>query len=93
MQIEIRTSFSRDAKKYPQQVKNNIAKAIKEIYAAESLSELKNIKNLKGGKAAKEAYRMRIDDYRICFLLERWNHWIGKSIAQEICLPLFPLNM
>jgi len=67
MQVDIRSSFARDAKKCSQHVKNNVATAIKELYVAESLAELKNIKSLKGGKAAKGAYRMRIEDYRICF--------------------------
>lgn len=67
MKIEIRSSFVRDTKKCTQKIKDKITEAIHEIFEAQSLSDLKNIKELKGGKDAKYAYRMRIDDYRICF--------------------------
>ncbi|WP_257668214.1 hypothetical protein [Parapedobacter tibetensis] len=57
MQIEIRKSFSRDVKKCTQTVKEAIAKAIREMTNAESLTELNNVKAMKGGKTARDADR------------------------------------
>jgi len=58
MQIDLRKSFSRDAKKCTQTVKEAIAKAIGEMTSAASLTELNNVKAMKGSKAARDAYRM-----------------------------------
>ncbi len=67
MKIEIRSSFTKDSKKLSATIKEEIATAISLISAAEILLNIPNIKSIKGGKKAKNAYRMRIGDYRICF--------------------------
>lgn len=69
MQIEIRSSFARDAKKLSTNIQQSIANAIALMANAKIFSAIPNIKGVKGGKKAKNAYRMRINDYRICFYL------------------------
>lgn len=67
MEIEFRSSFVRDAKKLPAQIKDDLQQAISKIIEADSIQHIFNIKSLKGGKNSINAYRMRIGDYRICF--------------------------
>ena len=64
MQIEIRSSFARDSKKLPNNIKDEIANAIALISNATTFSDIPHVKDMKGGKKAKNAFRMRIDDYR-----------------------------
>ena len=90
MQIEIRKSFSRDAKKCTQPVKEAIAKAIGEMANAESLAELNNLKAMKGGKAARDAYRMRIDDFRICFYFQDNVIELVRVLPRKIVYRYFP---
>lgn len=65
MKIEIRSSFVRDAKKLPLNIQKKLAQAIQDIEKVDSLNALRNIKQMKG--SSKPAYRLRIEDYRLCF--------------------------
>lgn len=73
-----------------QEVKDNIAFAIKEMYAAATLAELRNVKALKGGKTAKDAYRMRIDDYRICFYYRDNIIELVRVLPRKVVYRYFP---
>lgn len=90
MEIEIRKSFSRDTKKCPLAVKQAIAKAIGEMMAAKSLTELYGLKALKGGKDTRNAYRMRIADYRICFYSQGNVIELIRVLPRKIVYRYFP---
>jgi len=58
MKIEIYSSFARDAKKLPDNIKEDILNAITLIQDAKTLLDIPDVKDMKGGKKAKNAYRM-----------------------------------
>ncbi|MEQ1798806.1 MAG: type II toxin-antitoxin system RelE/ParE family toxin [Lacibacter sp.] len=64
MKISIRRSFEKDSLKLSGFNQQKIAEIIEDINHAKSLSELTNCKKLTGYK---NAYRIRIGDYRIGF--------------------------
>lgn len=66
MKILIDRSFERDAKKLPQSVQLKVKLAIDSILKASNLSSLQVTKM----EGAKNAYRVRVGDYRIGFYLE-----------------------
>ena len=66
MKILIDRSFERDAKKLPQSVQLKVKLAIDSILKASNLSSLQ-VSKMEG---AKNAYRVRVGDYRIGFYLE-----------------------
>ena len=53
MQIEIRSSFAKDSKKLPINIKADIAEAIGKISMANSFLDIPDIKAMKGGKSPK----------------------------------------
>jgi mRNA interferase RelE/StbE len=67
MNIQIKSSFSRDLKKSPKGLLADIVDVIDSIEAAKGFNDLKNVKNLKGSATA---YRISIANYRLCFFLE-----------------------
>ena len=67
MTLKVKPSFERDAKKAPKHIVSQLHAIFSLIVMAKSLSEIPNIKKLSGYK---NAYRIRIDEYRIGFLFE-----------------------
>jgi len=65
MIVEIRASFTKDAKKSPASVQNQLSLIIEDLHQASTLSEISNCKKLSGYK---NAYRIRNGNYRIGFL-------------------------
>ena len=70
MKVLIDKSFEKDTDKISdKKLQNAIADCIEEIKLLDKLSDISNCKKLKGSK---NAYRIRIGDYRIGFIFE--NH-------------------
>jgi len=90
MQIEIRSSFVRDSKKLPDHIREKIAEAISILSDAKIFSEIPDIKDIKGGKKAKNAYRMRIDDYRICFYFKNETVELVRVLPRKDVYKVFP---
>jgi len=68
MKVEFKASFLKAIKKIKdQQLKSEIADAIKEVESAEDLRQIKNLKKLKGYKYY---FRIRMNDYRIGLKIE-----------------------
>jgi mRNA interferase RelE/StbE len=69
MKVLIDKSFDRDVKKYAtDDVKKTIANVIDEIRDAGSINEIAHCKKLKGSK---NAFRIRVGNYRIGFVYEK----------------------
>jgi len=64
MIVEIRSSFQKDAKKLPSPVQIELFDIIENLQSVASLTEIRNCKKLTGFK---NAYRIRIKEYRIGF--------------------------
>jgi mRNA interferase RelE/StbE len=71
MKVLIDKAFEKDtAKVTDKNLLNSIADCIEDIQQLEKLSEISNCKKLKGSK---NAYRIRIGNYRIGFVFENQN--------------------
>lgn len=69
MKVLIDHSFEKDTDKLTdQKLLHSIAECIEGIQGADKLSDIPNCKKLKGSK---NAYRIRIGDYRIGFIFEK----------------------
>ncbi|HEY4324363.1 MAG TPA: type II toxin-antitoxin system RelE/ParE family toxin [Mucilaginibacter sp.] len=90
MQTEIRSSFARDAKKLPADIKEDILEAIVHIQTAKTLSNIPDIKDIKGGKKAKDAYRMRVGDFRICFYFRNNVVELVRVLPRKDVYKVFP---
>ncbi|GGH21121.1 type II toxin-antitoxin system RelE family toxin [Mucilaginibacter phyllosphaerae] len=90
MQIEIRSSFTKDVKKLSDDLKGKIESAILMMINSQGLTDISNVKPLKGGKSAHNAYRMRIGDYRICFYLENHTIELVRVLPRKDVYKLFP---
>ena len=64
-----------------------LAAFIEDLLQADSLSGLANIKKLKGYKTA---YRMRMGDYRIGFLLENATVTLSRAMNRKEIYRYFP---
>ncbi len=90
MQVEIYSSFVRDSKKLTPTIKADIANAISLMQNAKTFSEIHDIKTLQGGKKAKNAYRMRIGDYRICFYFRNEIIALVRVLPRKEVYRVFP---
>jgi mRNA interferase RelE/StbE len=90
MQIDIHSSFVRDSKKLPVNIKEDIANAITLISAAKTFLDIPDVKDMKGGKKAKNAYRMRIDNYRICFFFRNGIVELVRVLPRKDVYKVFP---
>ena len=84
--------FVKDTKKLPSNIKEDVANAIAIISEAEKLSEIPSIKDLKGGKKSKDAYRMRINNYRICFYYRNEVVELVRVLPRKDVYKVFPLS-
>ena len=67
MRVKFESSFARDLKRIKdRKLRERVGEAIKRFESATGLHDVGDLKKLKG---AQDAYRMRIADYRLGFLL------------------------
>ncbi|MCE7061293.1 type II toxin-antitoxin system RelE/ParE family toxin [Dyadobacter sp. CY343] len=67
MKYEYARSFVKDTKKAPQEIRSQLQSLVAHVMSSEHISQLANVKKMKGYS---NAYRIRMADYRIGFLLE-----------------------
>jgi mRNA interferase RelE/StbE len=87
MNIIFKSSFVRDGKKIPVTLRNELDKAITLIENANSLNEITNLKKLKGYKTA---YRIRINNYRLCILYENETVSLVRFLPRKDVYRFFP---
>lgn len=71
-------------------IKEDIANAIALISSAKTLSDIPGVKDIKGGKKAKNAFRMRIREYRICFFLRDEHIELVRILPGKDVYKIFP---
>ena len=67
MEVLVDRSFIRDVKKMPEPMQRLVDVIIQSIKKAKKISDIPKIKKLSG---AKNAYRIRVEDYRLGFYIE-----------------------
>lgn len=88
MHLEFLAKFSKDLDKLQQKsVKSNIEKVIKQFELADSVDEISNIKKLTGFK---NAYRVRIGDYRIGVFIENNKVEFARVVHRKDIYKYFP---
>lgn len=88
MNIIYKKSLIKDLKSVNHsKTKEKIAEIVAEIKNAESISEVKNIKKLQGYP---NAYRIRLGDYRIGFLIEDEKVVLCRILKRNDIYKVFP---
>ena len=87
MNIEIRKSFEKDALKLPVSAQAQLAKAIESLATVEKLSEFASCKKLAGYK---NAYRIRMGEYRIGFVFENGTIELIRVLGRKDIYKYFP---
>lgn len=64
MNYKYNPSFTRDVKKVSRELHVSLAGIIENVKSAETLNDILNVKKLKGHKTA---YRIKVNNYRLCF--------------------------
>jgi mRNA interferase RelE/StbE len=90
MQVEIHSSFVRDTRKLSAKVKEDISDAIVLIQNAKTFLDIPHIAAMQGGKKAKNAYRMRIADYRVCFFFRNEIIELVRVLPRKDVYKVFP---
>ena len=80
-------SFKRDAKKATEVIQANLAGAIANIKSAKALNEIANLKKLKGHKTA---YRVRVNNFRLCFYYENDILILARFLPRKDVYRFFP---
>ena len=87
MNIEIRKSFEKDALKLPSSAQTQLSKVIDNLSQVEKLSELTSCKKLSGFK---NAYRIRMGEYRIGFIFENGAVELIRVLGRKEIYKYFP---
>ncbi len=87
MNIEIRRSFEKDAQKLPAVAQTMLARVIVNLSQVEKLSELASCKKLSG---LKNAYRIRMGEYRIGFIFENGTVELIRVLGRKEIYKYFP---
>lgn len=88
MKVLIDKSFEKDTNKLTdQKLLHSIAGCIEEIQRSDKLSDIPNCKKLKGSK---NAYRIRIGDYRIGFIFEKQTIELIRFLHRNMIYNFFP---
>lgn len=87
MNVAIRKTFEKDALKLPHIAQHKLAGIIAELHAAKTLSEINNCKKLSGYK---NAFRIRLGDYRIGFFYENDTIELVRILARRELYRFFP---
>jgi mRNA interferase RelE/StbE len=85
--IEIRKSFEKDALKLPASAQVQLGKVIEALSWVEKLSELTSCKKLSGFK---NAYRIRMGEYRIGFVFENGTVELVRVLGRKEIYKYFP---
>jgi len=85
--IEIRKSFQKDALKLPAPIQVQLGKVIDNLSRAKKLSELSSCKKLTGFK---NAYRIRVGEYRIGFIFESETIELVRVLGRKEIYKYFP---
>lgn len=87
MKFEIHKSFEKDAAKLPAQTKLHLATIIESFDSIKKLSELNSCKKLSGFK---NAYRLRLGNYRIGFFFENETIFLVRILSRKDIYKFFP---
>jgi len=88
MKVLIDKSFEKDTNKLTdQKLLQSIADCIEEIQKTDKLSDIPNCKKLKGSK---NAYSIRIGDYRIGYIFEKQTIELVRFLHRSIIYNYFP---
>lgn len=87
MNVAIRKTFEKDALKLPHMAQHKLTGIIAELHAAKKLSEINNCKKLSGYK---NAFRIRLGDYRIGFFYENDTIELVRILARRELYRFFP---
>lgn len=87
MNLLIDKSFEKDTAKIDRKLKLAIVAVIEEVQNAKKLSDLTECKKLKGSK---NAYRIRIGDYRLGFVFEQQTIIFVRFLPRDKIYDFFP---
>jgi mRNA interferase RelE/StbE len=87
VKILFRTSFTKDVKKTPQTLQNQLSEVMDKVIGAEKLESIPNLKKMKG---ANNAYRIRLNNYRICFYYEDKVIIFARFLPRKDVYKVFP---
>jgi mRNA interferase RelE/StbE len=88
MKVEFLKSFSKDLDSLQSKsVKHSLIRIIELLEKSEDLNKIQNIKKLKGFR---NAYRIRIGDYRLGFFLENSGVQLARFLHRKDLYKLFP---
>lgn len=87
MTVTIRKTFEKDALKLPGFVQKRLALLIEELEKATALSEITNCKKLTGFK---NAYRIRLGEYRIGFFGDKTSIDLVRVLPRKEMYRYFP---
>ena len=88
MQVEATTQFLTDLKSIRD--KKLRKKVLATIEHLEQISDLSEINQLKKMKGFRNAYRLRVGDYRLGFLLEKNTIVLGRFLSRQEIYKRFP---
>ena len=87
MNIEIRKSFEKDSAKLPLAVQMQLSKIIETIIKSEKPSEIPSCKKMTGYK---NAYRIRLNRYRIGFFFQNQTVELVRVLDRKDIYKYFP---
>ncbi len=89
MKTEFKKSFAKDLKKHSQNksLLEQVAQIIEAAEAAQSLQDIGNLKKLKSGE---NAFRIRIGDYRLGFIVENETVCFVRLLSRKEIYRYFP---
>ncbi len=88
MEVEFLSKFNKDISSIKQKTtKASIIKIIEQVEDARSLSDISGVKKLKGFK---DAYRIRVGDYRLGLFVSKNKAQFARFVHRKDIYKLFP---
>ena len=88
MEVEFLSKFNKDISSIKQKTtKASIIKIIEQVESAQSISDIAGLKKLKGFK---EAYRIRVGDYRLGLFISKNTAQFARFVHRKDIYKLFP---
>ena len=87
MKVVFKPSFFRDVKKTPAALHAEIEETITKLEKAQALKDLSNLKKLKGHQTA---YRIKLNNYRLCFYYEGNTVTLVRFLPRKDVYRFFP---